>query len=92
MPAMPPITVPIPTELTVTALKCCPCLDEAISSRAARGPIDLSKVPDAITMAPSMQVFSGGGQSIAAPVVLPVCLACRINQTGMMSKAGLTIA
>ena len=68
-------------------MKCCPCTDNAILEDT---PLD--DVPEAVTMAPSVQQFTMPGQQIMAPVVLPVCAACRKRQMGVVSKTGLAVA
>ena len=49
-------------------------------------------MPVAITMAPSIQTFTANGQTIMAPVVLPVCIDCRKRQMGVVSKTGLMVS
>lgn len=68
-------------------MKCCPCTDKAITDGQPG-----TDVPEAATMAPSVQTFTVNGQQIAAPVVLPVCLECRKNQLGVVSRSGLAVA
>ena len=68
-------------------MKCCPCLDNAIINDTP-----VADVPEAVTMAPSIQTFTANGQTIMAPVVLPVCIDCRKRQMGMVSKTGLAVA
>lgn len=68
-------------------LKCSPCTDQAITAAQ-----DLDGLPDAVTLAPVIQVFAVNGQQIAAPVTLPVCLDCRKQQIVTVSKSGLVTA
>jgi hypothetical protein len=67
-------------------LRCCPCTDNAITNDTA-----IEDVPPAITMAPSIQTFTIGGQEVRAPVTIPVCLDCRKRQMGIVSKTGLIV-
>jgi hypothetical protein len=62
-------------------LKCCPCTDTAITNN--------TPVPVAVTMAPSLQMFTINGQQVQAPCVIPVCADCRKLQLGIVSKTGL---
>lgn len=71
-------------------MKCCPCTDELITS-GRRYPQD-ADLPDAVTLVPSMQTFSMGGQTVSAPLALPVCFACREKQLGRASRTGLITA
>lgn len=68
-------------------MKCCPCIDMAITNDTPT-----ADVPEAVTMAPSIQTFNMGGQQLNAPVVLPVCIDCRKRQMGVVSKTGLVTA
>lgn len=71
--------------------KCAPCLDQAIL--AAGEATLLNSVPDAAVLVTVIQPFSvPGGQQIAAPALMPVCLACRTSQLGTVSKKGLITA
>jgi hypothetical protein len=65
-------------------MKCCPCLDDAL---AAGAPAE--DVPEAVTMAATVQGFTVNGQPVMAPVTLPVCAECRKRQIGVKSKTGL---
>lgn len=70
--------------------RCAPCLDKAITGR---GPVDLDAIPDAVVLVTLVQQFNlGGGQGMAAPCLAAVCLACRAQQLGAVSKAGLVTA
>lgn len=69
-------------------LKCAPCTDQ----RIADGQPDATGIPDALTIVTVVQTFNAGGQQIAAPVMLPVCYACRQKQLGVVSKHGLVTA
>lgn len=87
--SMPPAGEPVFGEL-ITAnygLRCCPCTDKAIADGTP-----LEDVPEAFTMAPSMQVFTMGAQQVSAPCTIPVCADCRKRQMGAVSKTGLTVA
>lgn len=86
MASIPPINVPLKATLS-TGLKCCPHTDKAIIDGT---PVD--DVPDAVTMAPVLQMFTVGTQKVPMPVVLPVCADCRKNQLGVVSKTGLVTA
>ena len=79
----------VPGELIAAnlGLRCCPCTDNAIINDT---PLD--DVPAAFTMAPSVQTFTANGQTIMAPVVLPVCIDCRKRQMGVVSKTGLMVS
>lgn len=70
-------------------LKCCPCTDDLVTRGGSYPETDL---PDAVTLVPVMQTFSGPGGSVAAPVMMPVCFACRQKQLGRVSKNGLLTA
>lgn len=72
----------------VTVLKCNPCTDELITG----GGTDQASLPDAVTMAPSLQTFVVGGQQVSVPLALPVCFACREKQLGRVSRKGLITA
>lgn len=67
-------------------LRCCPCLDKAIKDGT-----DPEDVAAAITMAPSMQTFTMGGQQLNAPCTIPVCVDCRKRQMGAVSRTGLAL-
>lgn len=70
--------------------KCAPCLDKAITGRK---PVVLDAVPDAVVLVTLVQQFGmGGGQQLAAPCLVPVCLSCRQQQLGAVSKTGLVTA
>ena len=69
-----------------TGLRCCPCLDKAIKDGT-----DPEDVAAAITMAPSMQTFTMGGQQLNAPCTIPVCVDCRKRQMGAVSRTGLAL-
>jgi uncharacterized membrane protein len=70
--------------------KCAPCLDRAITSGKPPG---LESVPDAVVLVTVVQQFNlGGGQQMAAPCLVAVCLSCRRQQLGMVSKTGLVTA
>jgi hypothetical protein len=70
--------------------KCAPCLDAAITSSEPGG---LESVSDAVVLTTVVQVFPmAGGQQMAAPVLMPVCLPCRKQQLGAVSKTGLVTA
>lgn len=74
--------------------KCVCCVDQALTSGPnghtpqLKGPA-LAAIPDAITTAPVMQQFTVGGQTVTAPVMLPVCAACRAAQLKPLSRSGL---
>ena len=68
-------------------LKCQPCLDQAIVAGQ-----DTEGVPEAATLAPALQTFTAGGQQVAAPLVLPVCVECRKKALVTVSKSGLVTA
>jgi hypothetical protein len=70
-------------------LKCAPCTDEAVIKGDRTAYAD---IPDAWTLAPVVQTFNMGGQQIAAPLALPVCVACREKQLGKVSKNGLILS
>jgi hypothetical protein len=67
-------------------LRCCPCTDKAITDDT---PIE--DVAAAVTMAPSIQTFTVGGQEVRAPCTIPVCVDCRKRQMGIVSKTGLIV-
>ena len=70
--------------------KCVPCLDAAIK---AGEPPGLESVPDAVVLVTLVQQFNlGGGQKMAAPCLVAVCLDCRKQQVGTVSKTGLVTA
>lgn len=71
--------------------KCAPCLDQAI---LAAGEATLpNSVQDAVVLVTVIQPFNvPGGQQIASPALMPVCLACRKAQLGTVSKKGLITA
>lgn len=71
-------------------LKCAPCTDALITS--GRSCPEDADLPDAVTIAPTMQTFSVGGQQVAAPIGLPVCFTCREKMLGKVSKTGLLTA
>jgi hypothetical protein len=73
-------------------LSCAPCTDKAITDGHEPDSEEAARVPDAVTMVPTVQTFNVGGQQIAAPVALPVCYACRQKQLGTVSKRGLVTA
>jgi hypothetical protein len=64
---------------------CCICVDEHIMDEA----VDIA---EAITTAPTTQVFTAGGQTLASIVGLPVCLEHRRQQLAPVSRAGLVTA
>lgn len=69
---------------------CAPCLDSAIT---AAEPPDPDAVPDAVVLVTVIQMFPApGGQQMAAPALMGVCLACRQKQLGTVSKRGLVTA
>lgn len=73
-------------------MKCIICLDGRLTAAGngkARAPGWLDEVPDAVCRAPILQSFQAGGQQIAAPVMLDVCVACREAQLKPLSKSGL---
>lgn len=74
--------------------KCAPCLDKHLTGRFSdEVPVNLNLVPDAVVLTTMLQQFSvPGGQSIMAPCLVPVCLACRKAQLGTVSKKGLITA
>jgi hypothetical protein len=70
--------------------KCAPCLDRVIARNLPAG---LESVPDAVVLVTLVQQFAlGGGQQMAAPCLVPVCLECRQQQLGTISKTGLVTA
>ena len=70
--------------------KCTPCLDAAITGS---DPAGLESVPDAVVLVTLIQQFAlGGGQKMAAPCLVAVCLDCRKQQLGAVSKTGLVTA
>jgi len=70
--------------------KCAICLDAAIT---AGKPIVLDAVPDAVVLTTVIQMFPmSGGQQMAAPAQMGVCLSCRQKQLGTVSKTGLALA
>jgi hypothetical protein len=72
--------------------KCGPCLDKAITdgNLGLAGP---AEVPDAVVLVTVVQQFPvGGGQQLAAPCLIGVCLDCRKQQLGTVSKTGLLTA
>jgi hypothetical protein len=70
--------------------KCASCLDAAIS---AADPPGLEDVPDAVVLVTILQTFPvPGGQQMAAPCLVAVCLSCRKQQLGTVSRAGLVTA
>ena len=70
--------------------KCSPCLDAAITGSEPGG---LESVPDAVVLVTVVQAFPvPGGQQVAAPVLMAVCLPCRKQQLGTVSKKGLLTA
>lgn len=80
--------IPVRFEATITGLKCAPCTDQAITTGT-----DAGDVPAAYTLAPVVQTFNvGGGQQIAAPIVIPVCWDCRKTQLAPVSRTGLVTA
>ena len=71
-------------------MKCAICLDAAIT---AGEPLVLDGVPDAVVRTTVVQTFPmPGGQQLAAPVQMDVCLSCRQAQLGTVSKTGLALA
>jgi hypothetical protein len=73
--------------------KCAICLDTAIMAASSAEPAVAGRVPDAVVLATVVQTFPmPGGQQMAAPVLMPVCMACRQQQLGRVSKTGLVTA
>jgi hypothetical protein len=67
---------------------CAVCLDAALTADKPIG-----DVPDAVVLVTVIQMFPApGGQQMAAPVQMGVCVACRQQQLGTVSKAGLVTA
>jgi hypothetical protein len=70
--------------------KCAVCLDGAAT---AGKPFQLGDVPDAVVLVTVVQTFPlAGGQQMAAPVQMAVCVPCREKQLGTVSKTGLVTA
>jgi hypothetical protein len=70
--------------------KCVGHLDQAIlDSKDGGKDIDMRAVPNAVVNVPMVKQFNVAGQVIAAPVMLEVCLECRVEQIKPMSKSGL---
>ena len=70
--------------------KCAPCLDAAITGPES---FVIDAVPDAVVLVTVIQMFPvAGGQQMAAPALMGVCLACRQKQLGTVSKRGLVTA
>ena len=73
-------------------LNCAPCTDKCISDGHGPDSEEAARVPEAFTIVTVMQTFNIGGQQATAPVLLPVCYACRQQQLGKVSKHGLVTA
>jgi hypothetical protein len=65
--------------------KCCVCVDEHLQNASV-------VLKDAITMAPTTQIVTIAGQTLASIVALPVCLEHRRKQLAPASKTGLVAA
>lgn len=86
------VSIPVKAELAITTApgplgKCAPHLDQAIMDGQ---PFDLAAIPDAVVLVTVLNQFPiAGGQQVSAPCLLGVCLECRKQQMGTVSKAGL---
>lgn len=69
--------------------KCTMHTDEAINRHMKPEEIRIDSLPDAVVLVPTLQTFAAGGQQVTVPVMMPVCMECRINQLKPVSKSGL---